>query len=77
MADTLIATKAGVVEALLQRFGAALEQGDSAAAVACFEPDGYWRDLVSFTWNIATLEGQPAIIAMLTVSRLPIITVST
>ena len=65
MADTLIATKAGVVEAVLQRFGTALETGDVATAVACFEPDGYWRDLVSFTWNIATLEGAPAITAML------------
>ena len=66
MADTLIATKAGSVEAMLHRFGTALEHGDTAAAVACFEPDGYWRDLVSFTWNIATLEGAPAITAMLT-----------
>ncbi len=66
MADTLLATRTGIVEAMLQRFGTALEQGDSAAAVACFEPDGYWRDLVSFTWNIATLEGAPAILAMLT-----------
>ena len=66
MADTVVAAKAASLEALLQRFGADLERGDSAAAVACFEPDGYWRDLVSFTWNIATLEGAPAILAMLT-----------
>ena len=65
MADTVIASKAASLEALLQRFGAALERGDTAAAVECFEPGGYWRDLVSFTWNIATLEGAPAIRAML------------
>ena len=65
MADTLIATTTTSVEAVLQRFGAALERGDTAAAVACFEPDGYWRDLVSFTWNMATLEGAPAILEML------------
>ena len=65
MADTVIATKAASLEALLQRFGAALERGDTAAAADCFEPDGYWRDLVSFTWNIATLEGASAILAML------------
>ena len=66
MADTLIAIAATSVETVLHRFGAALERGDSAAAVACFEPDGYWRDLVSFSWNMATLEGAPAILAMLT-----------
>ena len=66
MADTVVAAKAASLEALLQRFGAALERGDSAAAVACFEPDGYWRDLVSFSWNLTTLEGAPAILAMLT-----------
>lgn len=65
MADTVMATKAASLEALLQRFGAALERGDSAAAAECFEPGGYWRDLVSFTWNIATLEGAAAIRAML------------
>ena len=65
MADTVIATKAASLEAVLQRFGAALERGDTAAAAECFEPGGYWRDLVSFTWNIATLEGAAAIRAML------------
>ncbi len=66
MADTLMATKTGIVEAMLQRFGMALEQGNIAAAATCFEPEGYWRDLVSFSWNIATLEGAPAIASMLT-----------
>ena len=65
MADTVMATKAASLEALLHRFGAALERGDTAAAAECFEPGGYWRDLVSFTWNIATLEGAAAIRAML------------
>ena len=66
MADTVMTTAANTVQQVLQRFGAALERGDTAAAVACFEPDGYWRDLVSFTWNMATLEGAPAILEMLT-----------
>ena len=47
----------------------ALEQGlqahDIAAVTALFEPDGYWRDLLSFTWNIKTMEGRTAIAAML------------
>ena len=65
MADTVIAAKATSLDALLHRFVAALERGDTAAAAECFEPGGYWRDLVSLTWNIATLEGAAAIRAML------------
>ena len=49
----------------LQAFGGALERGDAAAATAMFEPEGFWRDLVSFTWNIKTLEGREPIRAML------------
>jgi putative flavoprotein involved in K+ transport len=49
----------------LAGFGAALERGDVAAAAALFAEDCYWRDLVSFTWNIKTMEGRPAIQAML------------
>ena len=30
-----------------------------------FEPEGFWRDLVSFTWNIKTCEGRGEIKAML------------
>ncbi|WP_213954613.1 NAD(P)/FAD-dependent oxidoreductase [Variovorax sp. dw_954] len=49
----------------LADFGAALAKGDIDASVALFEADGYWRDLVSFTWNIRTQEGADAIRAML------------
>jgi putative flavoprotein involved in K+ transport len=49
----------------LADFGAALAKGDIDASVALFETDGYWRDLVSFTWNIRTQEGAGAIRAML------------
>ena len=42
----------------LSKFGDALARGDSAAAVDLFDADSYWRDLVSFTWNIKTLEGK-------------------
>jgi putative flavoprotein involved in K+ transport len=53
------------VQGLLDTFGAALEKGDIAAAVACFQDDCYWRDLVTFTWNIHTSEGKDAIAGML------------
>ena len=53
------------VRTLLDTFGAALERGDIAAATACFQDDCYWRDLVTFTWNIHTSEGKDQIAAML------------
>ncbi|PDV98748.1 NAD(P)/FAD-dependent oxidoreductase [Candidatus Chloroploca asiatica] len=49
----------------LDAFGTSLEQGDIAGATALFDADSYWRDLVSFTWNIKTIEGRDAIQAML------------
>ncbi|NKC17184.1 MAG: SidA/IucD/PvdA family monooxygenase [Gammaproteobacteria bacterium] len=49
----------------LDNFGGALESADIEAATALFEEDGYWRDLVTFTWNIKTLEGKAAIAEML------------
>ena len=62
MLDTTIQDQ--VTEAL-DRLGGALERGDVDAAVACFQEEGFWRDLVTFTWNIATMEGRDAIRAML------------
>jgi putative flavoprotein involved in K+ transport len=50
----------------LSTFEAALARNDVEAAVAMFEPDAFWRDLVAFTWNIRTQEGQDAIRKMLT-----------
>jgi len=49
----------------LADFGSALDKSDIAAAVALFDDDCYWRDLVSFTWNIKTLESKAEIKAML------------
>ena len=49
----------------LSDFRAALDRADFDAAVNMFEEEGYWRDLVSFTWNIKTLEGRENIRAML------------
>ena len=54
-----------MADAWLSAFTSALERGDVEAAVALFEPDCYWRDLVAFTWNIRTQEGPEAIRAML------------
>ncbi|MEJ7704714.1 MAG: hypothetical protein WKF47_14090 [Geodermatophilaceae bacterium] len=53
------------VEAWLAAFEQALTAGDTRAAAAMFLDDSYWRDLVSFTWNIKTVEGPDEIRAML------------
>jgi putative flavoprotein involved in K+ transport len=49
----------------LRDFEAALERGDVDAAAAMFAEESYWRDLVSFTWNITTLERPAEIASML------------
>ncbi len=62
----LDATVPDRVQTLLDRFGAALEAGDVAAASAMFVADCYWRDLAAFTWNIRTMEGPAQVADMLT-----------
>ncbi|HVJ44617.1 MAG TPA: NAD(P)/FAD-dependent oxidoreductase [Dongiaceae bacterium] len=49
----------------LAAFGDALTRGDIPAAVAMFDDECYWRDLVTFTWNIKTCESRDDISAML------------
>ena len=49
----------------LTRFEAALAAANLDAVAALFDDECYWRDLVSFTWNISTQEGRDAIRAML------------
>ena len=51
--------------AWLDQLAEALQRHDVDAALALFAADCYWRDLVAFTWNVRTLEGKPAIAAML------------
>src|SRR4051812_47339324 len=53
------------LSAWLSRFAAALDRQDWATVAGLFSEDCYWRDLVSFTWNIKTLEGRAEIERML------------
>ena len=55
----------GTVTAVLGELDAALSSGDIERALALFQLDCYWRDLVTFTWNIKTLEGKDQVRAML------------
>jgi len=55
----------------LAALDAALKRGDAAGAAALFGDDGYWRDLVSFTWNITTAEGKVKVRQMIEDAVLP------
>jgi putative flavoprotein involved in K+ transport len=64
--STAVATPiAAQVQEWLARFDQALIQGETAAAAELFGEPSYWRDLVSFTWNIKTVEGREGVKAML------------
>jgi putative flavoprotein involved in K+ transport len=56
----------------LDKLGEALSAGDVAAAAGLFGEECHWRDLVAFTWNVRTMEGQAAIADMLN-AQLPAI----
>jgi putative flavoprotein involved in K+ transport len=51
--------------AWLANLGKALDARDIPGALELFVEDCYWRDFLSLTWNIKTMEGKPAIAAML------------
>ncbi|NRQ48908.1 flavin-containing monooxygenase [Aeromicrobium stalagmiti] len=53
------------VDRWLAGFEAALAARDVAAAAGMFATDSYWRDLVSFTWNLSTVEGRAGVSDML------------
>ncbi len=65
MADSLATQH---VKTFLNNFSSALEKADLKGATALFDTDCYWRDLVTFTWNIKTMEGHKAIFDMLKAS---------
>jgi len=54
----LDSTPAGKAQVFLDSFGKTLANGEIDAAVNLFAEDCYWRDLVTFTWNIKTMEGR-------------------
>ncbi len=52
------------VSGWLQSFEAALQMRDPQAVAALFCEECFWRDLVSFTWNLKTMEGKAQIADM-------------
>ena len=55
----------GKVSDLLNALETALSAGEVERAVELFQTDCYWRDLVTFTWNIKTMEGKEQVRDML------------
>ena len=58
-------TPSASAQAWLTAFDTALRARNIDAAVALFGDECYWRDLVSFTWNICTQESPAQVRAML------------
>src|ERR1700743_2671056 len=54
--DQKASTAASATNAWLTAFQKALTARDADAAAALFADESYWRDIVSFTWNITTVE---------------------
>lgn len=60
------ATRASAaVQTWLDDFNASLAKGDVEDILSLFQQDCYWRDLVSLTWNIKTVEGHEELRDML------------
>lgn len=53
------------LQSVISQLSTALETGNVDAAVELFAPECYWRDLVTFTWNIVTMEGPDQVRDML------------
>lgn len=60
-----MSTPTAQIQQWLADFAGALSRGEFGKASAMFGDDSYWRDLVSFTWNLKTAEGPQQIQAML------------
>ncbi len=64
-------TSSAQVSAWLAALDAALRRSDASAAAALFHAASFWRDLVAFTWNITTAEGNAAVREMIARAVIP------
>jgi putative flavoprotein involved in K+ transport len=64
-------TPTAQVSEWLAALDSALARGDADAAAALFNDDSYWRDLISFTWNITTAEGKDKVREMIARAVIP------
>jgi hypothetical protein len=65
IADRRQASAATEAREWLARLQAALQNQNAAAAAESFLPDGFWRDVLAFSWTVRTFSGRAAIEAML------------
>jgi putative flavoprotein involved in K+ transport len=70
-AEAPFTTPTASVQEWLSRLDAALAKGDATAAAALFDDESYWRDMVSFTWNLATAEGNAKVREMIERAVIP------
>ncbi|MDR0344236.1 MAG: FAD-dependent oxidoreductase [Nocardiopsaceae bacterium] len=57
--DAPAAELAGVAfSTWVARFGTALDSGDAGQVADCLTEDGYWRDILAFTWEYRTFHGK-------------------
>ena len=54
-----------IVGRWLTAFAASLESGDAGALADLVLPDGWWRDLLTFTWDLRSTQGRENIAARL------------
>src|SRR5882724_3228176 len=52
-----LVTPDAIFKAWLERFSTALEDRNAKALVHLFDANGYWRDILSFTWEHRTFSG--------------------
>ena len=57
--------EAKVINDWLVKFEKSIKEKDIDAILDLFHTETYWRDLISFTWNIITLESREDISLML------------
>jgi len=50
-----------IAQTWLQDWAGAVERNDAAAATGLFARDGFWRDLLAFTWDVRTFHGTASI----------------
>ena len=59
--DQPVQTADDIATGWLRDLETALKAGDIDAAVDLFATTSYWRDLVSFTWNLRTVEDRDGV----------------
>ena len=63
--DQKASAAASATDEWLSAFQAALTAREAETAAALFAEESYWRDIISFTWNITTVEGRAGVADLL------------